>query len=175
MQPRFCIKILILKSERLMRIGIDFLFPCQLPPSVILPRPQQVAKLIRLFSWDADLVGMVVGQVELLVFVVVEDVGKRLIRILIGVKVSVNAFVIIFLDKSAAVPDEDGAFGVGAVQAAFVDALFADSAAKGVVGVLPLLYFAIGFVQFGADELVFGVVFEQLAFTVGQFAQGQVA
>ena len=101
--------------------------------------------------------------------------GKRLIRILIGVKVSVNAFVVVLLYQLTAVPDEDGAFGVGAVQAAFVDALFADSAAKGVVGVLPLLYFAVGFVQFGADELVFGVVFEQLAFTVGQFAQGQVA
>ena len=101
--------------------------------------------------------------------------GKRLIRILISVKVSINAFVIIFLDKSAAVPDEDGAFGVGAVQAAFVDPFLADSAAEGVVGVLPLLYFAVGFVQFGADELVFGVVFEQLAFAVGQFAQGQVA
>ena len=101
--------------------------------------------------------------------------GKRLIRILIGVNVRVNAFVIIFLDKSAAVPDEDGSLRVGAVQAAFVDALFADSAAEGVVGVLPLLYFAVGFVQFGADELVFGVVFEQLGFAVGQFAQGQVA
>ena len=61
------------------------------------------------------------------------------------------------------------------MQAAFVGSFLADSAAEGVVGVLPLLYFAIGFVQFGADELVFGVVFEQLAFAVGQFAQGQVA
>ena len=101
--------------------------------------------------------------------------GKRLIRILISVKVSINAFVIIFLDKSAAVPDEDGAFGVGAVQAAFVGSFLADSAAEGVVGVLPLLYFAVGFVQFGADELVFGVVFEQLAFAVGQFAVDKVA
>ena len=101
--------------------------------------------------------------------------GKRLIRILIGVKVSINAFVVVLLYDSRAVPDEYRAFGVGAVQAAFVDAFFADSAAEGVVGVLPLLYFAIGFVQFGADELVFGVVFEQLAFAVGQFAQGQVA
>ena len=101
--------------------------------------------------------------------------GKRLIRILVGVKVSINAFVVVFLYDSRAVPYEDGSLRVGAVQAAFVDALLADSAAEGVVGVLPLLYFAIGFVQFGADELVFGVVFEQLAFTVGQFSDVQAA
>ena len=118
---------------------------------------------------------MVVGQVEFLVFVVVEDVGKRFVAVLVGVKVSVNAFVVVLLYDSRAVPDEDGAFGVGAVQAAFVDPFLADSAAEGVVGVLPLLHFAVGFVQFGADELVFGVVFEQLAFAVGQFAVDKVA
>ena len=58
-----------------MCIGVDFLFPCQLPPRVILPRPQQVAELVGLLPRDADLVGVVVGQVEFLVFVVVEDVG----------------------------------------------------------------------------------------------------
>ena len=97
------------------------------------------------------------------------------VAVLVGVDIGVGAFVIIFLDKSAAVPDEYRAFGVGAVQAAFVDPFLADSAAEGVVGVLPLLYFTVGFVQFGADELVFGVVFEQLAFAVGQFAVDKVA
>ena len=58
-----------------MGIGIDFLFPCQLPPRIILPRPQQVAELVGLLPRYAELVGVVVGQVELLVFVVVEDVG----------------------------------------------------------------------------------------------------
>ena len=66
--------------------------------------------------------------------------GKRLIRILVGVKVSVNAFVVVFLDNSAAVPNKHGSLRVGAVQAAFVDPFLADSAAEGVVGVLPLLY-----------------------------------
>ena len=75
MQTRLCVKVLVLQPERLMGIGIDFLFPCQLPPSVILPRPQQVAELVGLLLRDADLVGVVVGQVELFVFVVVEDVG----------------------------------------------------------------------------------------------------
>ena len=47
----------------------------QFSPRVILPRPQQVAELVGLLPRDADLVGVVVGQVEFLVFVVVEDVG----------------------------------------------------------------------------------------------------
>ena len=158
-----------------MRIGVDFVLCGQFSPRIILPRPQQVAELIRLFPRNADLVGVVVGQVEFLVFVVVEDMRQGFVAVLVGVKVSVNAFVVVLLYDSRAVPDEDGAFGIGAVQAAFVDTLFADSAAEGVVGVLPLLYFAIGFVQFGADELVFGVVFEQLAFAVGQFAVDKVA
>ena len=58
-----------------MRIGIDFLFPLQAAPSIILPRPQQVAELVGLLPRNADLVGVVVGQVEFLVFVVVKDVG----------------------------------------------------------------------------------------------------
>ena len=175
MQSRLLVKILILKSERLMCVRVNLVFCLQAAPGIILPRPQQVAELVGLLPRNADLVSVVVGQVEFLVFVVVEDVSKRFVAVLVGVKVSVNAFVVVFLDKSAAVPYKHGSLRVGAVQAAFVDALFADSAAEGVVGVLPLLYFAVGFVQFGADELVFGVVFEQLGFAVGQFADVQAA
>ena len=175
MQPRLCIKVLVLQPERLMRVRVYLVLCSQFSPRVILPRPQQVAELVGLLPRNADLVGVVVGQVEFLVFVVVEDMRQGFVAVLVGVKVSVNAFVVVLLYDSRSVPDEDGAFGVGAVQAAFVDPFLADSAAEGVVGVLPLLYFAVGFVQFGADELVFGVVFEQLAFAVGQFAQGQVA
>ena len=75
MQPRLLVEILVLQPERLMRIGIDFLFPLQAAPRIILPRPQQVAELVGLLPRDADLVGVVVGQVEFFVFVVVEDVG----------------------------------------------------------------------------------------------------
>ena len=158
-----------------MRIRIDPVFRFQAAPGIVFADPQQIAKLIRLFPRDADLVGVVVGQVEFLILVVQEYMRQGFVAVLVGVDVGVGAFVVIFLDKSAAVPNKHGSLRVGAVQAAFVDALFADSAAKGVVGVLPLLHFAIGFVQFGADELVFGVVFEQLAFAVGQFAVDKVA
>ena len=75
MQSRLLVKILILKSERLMCVRVNLVFCLQAAPGIILPRPQQVAELVGLFSRDADLVGVVVGQVEFLVFVVVEDVG----------------------------------------------------------------------------------------------------
>ena len=59
MQTCLLVEILVLQPERLMRIGIDFLFPCQLPPRIILPRPQQVAKLVGLLPPTADLVDRV--------------------------------------------------------------------------------------------------------------------
>ena len=67
-----------------MRVRIDFLFPLQAAPRIILPRPQQVAKLIRLFSWDADLVGVVVGQVEFLVLFVQEYMRQGFVAVLVG-------------------------------------------------------------------------------------------
>ena len=59
MQPRLLVVILVLQPERLMCIGIDFLFPLQAAPSVILPRPQQVAELVGLLPRNADLVDRV--------------------------------------------------------------------------------------------------------------------
>ena len=59
MQPRLCIKVLVLQPERLMGVRIDFLFPLQAAPGIILPRPQQVAELVGLFSRNADLVDRV--------------------------------------------------------------------------------------------------------------------
>ena len=84
MQPRLLVKILILKSERLMRIGIDFLFPLQAAPSVILSRPQQVAELVGLLPRNADLVGVVVGQVEFLVLFVQEYMRQGFVVVLVG-------------------------------------------------------------------------------------------
>ena len=59
MQPCLCVKVLVLKPERLMGFGIDFLFPLQAAPRIILPRPQQVAELVSLLPRDADLVDRV--------------------------------------------------------------------------------------------------------------------
>ena len=84
MQPRLFIAVLVLQSERLMGVRVNLVLCGQFSPSVILPRPQQVAELIRLFPRNADLVGVVVGQVEFLVFVVVEDVRQGFVAVLVG-------------------------------------------------------------------------------------------
>ena len=75
MQPRLTVEVLILKSERLMGIGIDFLFFFQAAPSIILPRPQQVAELVGLLPRYADLIIVEIGEVLSFVLVVAEDLG----------------------------------------------------------------------------------------------------
>ena len=60
MQPRLLVKILILKSERLMRVRVYLVLCGQFSPSVILPRPKQVTELVGLLPRYADLVGVVV-------------------------------------------------------------------------------------------------------------------
>ena len=84
MQPRLRIKVLVLKSERLMGVRVDLVLCGQFSPSVILPRPQQVAELIRLFPRNADLVGVVVGQVEFLVLFVQEHMRQGFVAVLVG-------------------------------------------------------------------------------------------
>ena len=56
----FLIVILVLKPERLMCVRVDFLFFFQAAPSVILPRPQQVAELVGLLAGDTNLIRMVI-------------------------------------------------------------------------------------------------------------------
>ena len=84
MQPRLFIAVLVLQSERLMGVRVNLVLCGQFSPSVILPRPQQVAELVGLLPRNADLVGVVVGQVEFLVFVVVEDVRQGFVAVLVG-------------------------------------------------------------------------------------------
>ena len=100
MQPRLFIAVLVLQSERLMRIRIDPVFRFQAAPGIVFADPQQIAKLIRLLPRDADLVGVVVGQVELLVLFVQEHMRQGFVAVLVGVKVSVNAFVVVLLYDS---------------------------------------------------------------------------
>ena len=67
-----------------MRIRINPVFRFQAAPGIVFARPQQIAELVGLLPRNADLVGVVVGQVEFLVFVVVEDVGKRFVAVLVS-------------------------------------------------------------------------------------------
>ena len=75
MQPRFPIVILVLKSERLVRIRVNPLVPVQTAPGAIFAVPQQIAVHIGHLARNADLVGVDVGEILLPVFGVVEDLG----------------------------------------------------------------------------------------------------
>ena len=73
MQPRFFIEVLVLQSERLMRIIVNPFILFQTAPAGIVAEPQQITVLIGHLSRDADLVAVeVVGL--LAVFAVFVDV-----------------------------------------------------------------------------------------------------
>ena len=62
---------------------------------------------------DADLIIVEIGEVLFAVFGVVKDLRQRFVAVLVGIDIGVAAFVGVFLQQAAAVPDEVGAFGVG--------------------------------------------------------------
>ena len=123
----------------------------------------------------ADLVVVEIGEVLGFVFGVVKDLRQRFVAVLVGVDIGVAAFVGVLLQQAAAVPDEVGAFRVGARPGEFVLALFGKASAERVVGVCPDFGIACGLFDFGADELVFEIVLVILVFAVGQLAVDQVA
>ena len=55
----FLVEILVLQSERLMCVRVNLVLCGQFSPSIILPRPQQVAELVGLLPRNADLVDRV--------------------------------------------------------------------------------------------------------------------
>ncbi len=75
MESCFRIIILVLKSERLMRIPIDPFVLFQTAPGGVFAVPQQIAVDVGHLFWDADLVGMEIGEVLCFVLVVAEDLG----------------------------------------------------------------------------------------------------
>ena len=74
---------------------------------------------------------------------------------MVGVDIGIAAFVGVLLKQSRSVPDEVGAFRVGARPGEFVLAFFGKPSAERVVGIFPNLGVAGGLFDFGADELVF--------------------
>ena len=104
---------------------------------------------------DADLVVVEIGEVLRFVLVVVEDLGQRFVAVLVGVDIGVAAFIGVFLQQAAAVPDEVGAFWVGTCPGKFVLAFFGEPSAERVVGVCPDFGVADGLFDFGADKLIF--------------------
>ena len=88
----------------------------------------------------ADLVVVEIGEVLFAIFGVIKDLRQRFVAVLVGVEIGIAAFVGVLLQQAAAVPDEVGAFGVGARPGEFVLAFFGKPSAKRVVGVASVKY-----------------------------------
>ena len=97
MQPRLFIVILVLQSERLMRVLVNPLIFFQTTPGGVFAVPQQIAVDIGHLARDADLVGMEIAEVLFAVFGVVKDLRQRFVAVLVGVDIGVAAFVGVLL------------------------------------------------------------------------------
>ena len=75
MQSGLFIKVLVLKSERLMHILINPLILFQTTPGSVFAVLQQIAMNVGHLFWNADLVVVEIGEVLLFILVVVEDLG----------------------------------------------------------------------------------------------------
>ena len=75
MQPGLFIEVLVLQSERLMRILVNPFVLFQTTPGGVFAVPQQIAVDVGHLARYADLVGVEIGEVLPFVLVVVEDLG----------------------------------------------------------------------------------------------------
>ena len=73
MQPSLFIEVLVLQSERLMRVLVNPPVLFQTTPGGVFAVPQQIAVDVGHLARDADLVGVEIGEVLPFVLVVVED------------------------------------------------------------------------------------------------------
>ena len=85
MQPCLFIIILVLKSERLMRVLVNPLVLFQTTPGGVFAVPQQIAMDVGHFFQDADLIVVEIGEVLLFVLVVAEDLGQGFIAAFVGI------------------------------------------------------------------------------------------
>ena len=155
MQSRFFIKVLVLQSERLVRVLVNLLVLFQTTPGGVFAVPQEIAVDVGHLARDADLIIVEIGEVLFAVFGVVKDLRQRFVAVLVGVDIGIAAFVGVLLQQAAAVPDEVGAFRFGTRPGKFVLAFFGEASSERVVGVCPDFGVARCFFDFGADELVF--------------------
>ena len=97
MQPGLFIEVLVLQSERLMRILVNPLVLFQTTPSSVFAVPQKIAMDVGHLTRDADLIGVEIGEVLRFVLVVVKDLRQRFVAVLVGVDISIAAFVGVLL------------------------------------------------------------------------------
>ena len=97
MQPSLFIEVLVLQSERLMRVLVNPPVLFQTTPGGVFAVPQQIAVDVGHLARDADLVGVEIGEVLPFVLVVVEDLRQRFVAVLVGVDIGIAAFVGVLL------------------------------------------------------------------------------
>ena len=97
MQPGLFIEVLVLQSERLVRVLVNPLILFQTTPSGVFAVPQEIAVDVGHLARDADLIIVEIGEVLLAVFGVVKDLRQRFVAVLVGVDIGVAAFVGILL------------------------------------------------------------------------------
>ena len=97
MQPGLFIEVLVLQSERLMRIPIDALILFQTTPGGVFAVPQQIAVDVGHLAQDADLIIVEIGEILFAVFGVVKDLRQRFVAVLVGVEIGVAVFVGVLL------------------------------------------------------------------------------
>ena len=97
MQPGLFIIILVLQSERLMRVLIDAFILFQTTPGGVFAVPEEIAVDVGHLARDADLVIVEIGDVLFAVFSVVKDLRQRFVAVLVGIDIGVAAFVGVLL------------------------------------------------------------------------------
>ena len=97
MQSGLFIEVLVLQSERLVRVLVNPLVLFQTTPGGIFAVPQQIAVDIGHLARYADVVGAEIGEVLFAVFGIVKDLRQRFVAVLVGVDIGVVAFVGVLL------------------------------------------------------------------------------
>ncbi len=97
MQPGLFIKVLVLQSERLMRVLVNPPVLFQTTPGSVFAVPQQITVDVGHLARYTDLVVVEIAEVLFSVFGIVKDLRQRFVAVLVGVDIGVAAFVGVLL------------------------------------------------------------------------------
>ena len=97
MQSGLFIEVLVLQSERLMRVLVNPLVLFQTTPVGVFAVPQEIAVNVGHLARYADLIIVEIGEVLFAVFGIVKDLRQQFVAVLVGVDIGVAAFVGVLL------------------------------------------------------------------------------
>ena len=97
MQSGLFIEVLVLQSERLVRVLVNPLVLFQTTPGGVFAVPQEIAVNVGHLARYADLIIVEIGEVLFAVFGIVKDLRQQFVAVLVGVDIGVAAFVGVLL------------------------------------------------------------------------------